>query len=348
VISIAEKLADLLRTEAFSHPARDIGLVETHISWVFLAGAFVYKLRKPVSFGFLDFSTIEQRRLDCEAEVRLNRRLCPDLYLGVVDVVERDGHLAIGGPGPPVEPAVCTRRLPESGMLPVLLERGLVDVRLMTRLARQLADFHVVAATGAGVDEYGSLSAIRANWDENFSQVANLQPSLAKSIHDFVDEFLTSHRDLFERRVHDGHIRDGHGDLHADSVCATRRRLYLFDCIEFNARFRCADVAADVAFLAMDLDHLGRAHLSHAFVAAYVRRSVDVELESLLDSYKCYRAFVRGKVLHFSARRTPAGSGRNTTSHERGRGVLRAGQCVRHPRLDSAAAPGNNGSAGDW
>src|SRR5215469_8293497 len=121
--SVADRLADLLRPEAFAHPAREPQLIETHISWVILAGEFVYKLRKPVDFGFLDFTTLQQRRLDCEAEVDLNRRLCPDLYLGVVDVVERDdGRLAIGGAGHPVEPAVCMRRLPESGMLPVLMK----------------------------------------------------------------------------------------------------------------------------------------------------------------------------------------------------------------------------------
>src|SRR5579859_2999352 len=121
--ALGEHMPDLLRQAAFPHPAPDPRLIETHISWVILAGAFVYKLRKPVDFGFLDFSTLEQRRADCEAEVRLNRRLCPDLYLGVVDVVERDGLLSIIGPGSPVEPAVVMRRLPEAGMLPALLAR---------------------------------------------------------------------------------------------------------------------------------------------------------------------------------------------------------------------------------
>lgn len=296
---IADRITELLHPDAFPHPARDPRLIQTHISWVILAGDFVYKLRKPVNFGFLNFSTQQQRRLDCEAEVRLNRRLCPDLYLGVVDVVERDGRLAVGGPGLPVEPAVRMRRLPEEGMLPALLKRGTVDERLMVRIARQLADFHAEAATGPGVDEYGSLTTIRANWDENFSQAATVPADLREAIRAYVTSFLAEHADLLEKRVREGRVRNGHGDLHAASVCATRRRLYLFDCIEFNARFRCADVAADVAFLAMDLDHLGRADLSHAFVDAYLRRSCDAELESLLDFYKCYRAFVRGKVISF-------------------------------------------------
>jgi aminoglycoside phosphotransferase family enzyme/predicted kinase len=299
-MQLAERLSDLLRPEAFPHPARDIRLIDTHISWVVLAGDFAYKLRKPVNFGFLDFSTLEQRRIDCRAEVTLNRRLCPDLYLDVVDVVQHeDGRLEMGGFGTPVEPAVKMHRLPESGMLPSLLQRGEGDGRLMRRLARQLADFHAGAATGEGVDEYGSVDVLRTNWEENFAQTAVLDPSQRDVIEAYVTRFIANNTGLLEGRLASGRIRDGHGDLHAASVCVTRRRLYLFDCIEFNARFRCADVAAEVAFLAMDLEHFGRADLAAMFVESYIRASNDPELRLLLDFYKCYRAFVRGKVLGF-------------------------------------------------
>jgi uncharacterized protein len=301
---LSGRLVELLRPAAFPHPAADPRLIETHISWVILAGEFVYKLRKPVDFGFLDFSTMEQRRADCEAEVRLNRRLCSDLYLGVVDVVERDGLLSMTGPGIPVEPAVLMRRLPEAGMLPALLERGAADEPLMERLARQLADFHAGASTGIGVDEYGSLATLRANWAENFAQTTDfvgrtITAHQYANIDAYVEHFLETNAEILGQRVQRGRIRDGHGDLHAGSICVAHRRLYLFDCIAFNDRFRCADVAAEVAFLAMDLDHLGRADLGHAFVDAYMRRSGDRDLLALLDFYKCYRAFVRGKVLGF-------------------------------------------------
>jgi aminoglycoside phosphotransferase family enzyme/predicted kinase len=299
-MQLVERLPDLLRPEAFVHPARDIRLIETHISWVILAGEYAYKLRKPVNFGFLDFSTLEQRRTDCHAEVLLNRRLCPDMYLGVVDLVQQDdGRLQIGGSGTPVEPVVKMHRLPESGMLPNVLQRDEGDERLMRRLAQQLAEFHVDAATGAGVDEYGSVGMLHTNWDENFAQTTVLPASSRDVIRAFVTRFISDNTALLERRIANGRIRDGHGDLHAASVCVTRRRLYLFDCIEFNARFRCADVAAEVAFLAMDLEHLGHSDLAAAFVAAYTRASNDPELPLLLDFYKCYRAFVRGKVLAF-------------------------------------------------
>ena len=301
--TFSDRVLNLLRPSAFAHPAADIRLIETHISWVILAGDFAYKIRKPVNFGFLDFSTPEQRRADCQAEVELNRRLCPDLYLGIVDVVQRDdGLLYMGGPGRPVEPVVKMRRLPEQGMLPSLLERGEGDERLMQRIASTLSAFHSAAATGEGVDVYGSLDTIRANWAENFAQTqhtALLDCDKRAAIQTYVNQFLADNAHLLEHRIANGRIRDGHGDLHAASVCSTRRQLYLFDCIEFSPRFRCADVAAEVAFLAMDLEHLGRADLATAFVDAYVLSSGDTELPSLLDFYKCYRAFVRGKVRAF-------------------------------------------------
>jgi uncharacterized protein len=302
--SVDERLAELLRPRAYPHAAPDVRLVETHISWVLLAGAYAYKLRKPVDFGFLDFTTLEKRRADCEAEVQLNRRLCRDLYLGVVDVVERAGQLFVWEAGRPIEPAVKMRRLPESGMLPALLERGSADERLMRRLADHLAEFHARAAAGSGVDEHATPAALCANWLENFDQTEHfvgrtIDPALRDEVRAFVDDFVVRQRELLERRLREGRIRDGHGDLHAGSVCVMGRRLYLFDCIEFNARFRCADVASEVAFLAMDLDHLGRADLSSTFVDAYVRCSRDEQLMAVLDFYKCYRAYVRGKVLSF-------------------------------------------------
>jgi aminoglycoside phosphotransferase family enzyme/predicted kinase len=303
-LSIADCLPDLLRREAYPHPSADRRLIETHISWVILAGAFAYKLRKPVNFGFLDFTTLDKRRADCEAEVELNRRLCPDIYLGVVDITERDGRLQVGGPGRVVEPAVKMRRLPEHGMLPALIARGAADERLMRRLAAQVSEFHARAPRGPDVDRYATVSALHANWEENFTQTdAFVQRTIDTAVRDdvrtSVEGFLAQHRELLERRVREGRICDGHGDLHAGSVCLSGRRLYLFDCIEFNARFRCADVAAEVAFLAMDLDHLGRADLGHAFVDAYVHESGDSDLPRLLSFYKSYRAYVRGKVRSF-------------------------------------------------
>jgi aminoglycoside phosphotransferase family enzyme len=291
----------MLRPGAYAHPVDHLQLHETHISWVILAGPYAYKVKKPVNLGFLDFSTVERRATDCADEVRLNRRLCPDVYLGVCWLVERDGDLFVSGTGRQIEPIVQMRRLPAEGMLPHLIEHGRADADLVRRIGRHLARFHASAETGPGVNQYGSPQTVRANWDENFGQTEGLPeeilPGEARgAIVAYVERFLETQLALLERRVATGRIRDGHGDLHASSICVEGASLHLFDCIEFNTRFRCSDVAAEVAFLAMDLDHFGRPDLAAAFVDAYIADSGDTELRSLLDFYRCYRAYVRGKV----------------------------------------------------
>ena len=291
----------MLRSEAYPHPTDDLQLHETHISWVILAGAHAYKVKKPVALGFLDFSDVERRATACDDEVRLNRRLCPDVYLGVVWLADRGGELFVGGDGHPVEPIVQMRRLPAEGMLPSLLRRGAVDASLARRIGHHLARFHASAVTGPDVNPHGSPKTVRANSDENFQQTETLServlPATTRAaIVAYAEHFLQEQPALLERSMITGRVRDGHGDLHAASICVEGSRLHLFDCIEFNVRFRCADVAAEVAFLAMDLDHYARPDLASAFVEAYVGDSGDAELRVLLDFYKCYRAYVRGKV----------------------------------------------------
>src|SRR5579864_34542 len=202
-------VAGLLRPEAFPHAAGNLELRETHISWVLLAGAYAYKLKKPVNLGFLDFSTPEARRFDSEEEVRLNKRLCPDVYLGVVDVVERDPQYFVGGSGRVVEPAVRMRRLPERGMLTLRIARGTADARLMSRIANRLAEFHATASTGAGVDEYGSLAAVQFDWEENFAQTTEfVGRTLDQTQYDFIQAYvqgyLRDHVALLEQRVREG------------------------------------------------------------------------------------------------------------------------------------------------
>jgi aminoglycoside phosphotransferase family enzyme len=291
-----------MRQEAYPHPVDVVELRETHGAWVFLAGPFAYKLKKPVNLGFFDYSTRALRDADAAAELELNHRLAPAMYLGLVDIVERDGSVHVGGPGRVLERAVRMRRLPEEGMLTSLLERGEVSTQLMRRVAAILARFHARAPTGAGVDEFGAPANLGANWRENFEQIepyigTTIDSAQLTTIKRFISEFLRGRRDLLERRVAEGRIRDGHGDLHAGSICVVDGQILIFDCIQFSARYRCADVAAEVAFLAMDLDHAHRSDLASAFVAAYVARSNDAELRELLPFYKCYRAFVRGKVV---------------------------------------------------
>lgn len=302
VLHLPPTVAALLDPSAYPHPAPSIRLLETHISWIVLAGSYAYKVKKPVRFDFLDFSTLERREADCREELRLNRRLCRGLYLGVEWIVERGGRFVLGGEGRKVEPVVRMQRLPENGLLPRLLEWGTVDRSLVQRIARRLAAFHARAATGPGVDDHGTPEAIRGNWEDNFAETEpfvgwTLPRETQAVIRRYVERFLGTQAGGLEQRVRAHRIRDGHGDLHAASVCVAGPHLYLFDCLEFGARYRCADVAADLAFLAMDLTHYGRVDLADHLVDAYVRTSGDQDLRELHDFFACYRAYVRGKVL---------------------------------------------------
>jgi hypothetical protein len=313
----AELVEALRQPGAYPHEPADVELAQTHISLVFLAGDRVYKVKKPVNLGFLDYTTLDRRRRFCEEEVRLNRRLAPDVYLGVVPITRApDGSLHVGGSGETVEVAVEMRRLPAIRMLDSLLVSGAIDNEQMGALADLLVRFHSKAATGAGVDEHGTPEAIAFNVRENFEQTeAFAAPpglsagagarTVSPALHAFLSiaagRFLAGERDLLERRVREGRIREGHGDLHAGNICLTGEGIKIYDSIEFAPRLRCGDVACDLAFLAMDLDHRGFRGFSRYLVRRYAERAGDVELERLLGFYKSYRAIVRAKVASFAA-----------------------------------------------
>lgn len=298
------RLVECLADPAFyPHPTQRVEVLQTHISWLFLTDQFVYKLKKPVDFGFLDYTTLAQRRRMCEREVQLNSRLCPGVYVGVEEIREHGGKLSLGGPGETVEVLVKMVRLPAERMLRQLLARGEGHTELFVRLAHTLAAFHRRAQLPPAEGELKNLAGVRHNCEENFFQTEKFVPVLLPAaVHGFVrtstELFFARHPKLFARRVAEGRIVDGHGDLHLDSICATDP-VCLFDCIEFNERFRVLDVAEEVAFLAMDLEYHGFAPFARAFVDAYATAAEDRELLSLLDFYKAYRAWVRAKVHSF-------------------------------------------------
>ncbi len=286
---------------AYPHAVDRVELMETHISWVLLAGAFAYKIKKPLDLGFLDFTTPERRLQACEDEVRLNRRLAPTTYLGVVPVVQREGSAKIGGPGRIIDYAVWMQRLPAEGMLPGLLAQNGVTPNMLRQLARDLARFHAAAATGPGVDDHGAAGAIAANWEQNFAEMDRQRDGLPPdwelaALRSSIQSWLQDCSPMFETRQASGRIREGHGDLHSGNLCLVGRRIVPFDCLEFSARYRCGDVASDIAFLAMDLDQAGRPDLAWRFVTDYFRETHDSGLQRLIPFYACYRAFVRGKV----------------------------------------------------
>lgn len=297
---------DLTQPDAFDHPVDDITVLQTHISWVVLAGDRVYKVKKPVDFGFLDFSTLRKRRYYCHQEVSLNRRLCADLYLGVVPIRLDGEHVRVNGSrGRIVEYAVKMRRLPQDRMLDHLLAAGGVAAADIDQIASRMARFHAEAETGPQVNRSGSSRVIRRNWIENFDQTESfIGNTISQEQFDFLRAWFEASmrrmRSTFRQRVAEGRIRDGHGDLRASAICMIEPAC-IFDCIEFNERFRHADVAADIAFLAMDLEAKGHAAFAELFVERYIDESGDAGLREVLDFYLCYRAFVRGKVEGFLA-----------------------------------------------
>jgi uncharacterized protein len=303
VTGLPPLVATLLDPGRYPHPVARVELVETHISWVFLAGERVYKVKKPVDLGFLDFTTLERRRFFCEEEVRLNRRLAPDVYLGVVELTGTPAAVRFGGAGPVVEVAVAMRRLPAERMLDRLVREGAAGADLLERLGGIVARFHAAAATGGEVDELGGAATVRQNWEENFAQTAGVGPDLLpaawrRRLEAYVTGFLAREEARFAARVAAGRSRDCHGDLQAQHVCCTDP-IRIFDCIEFNHRFRFGDTAGEIAFLAMDLERLGRADLAVRFLNAYLEASGDWDAVPLLDFYRAYRAFVRAKVTSF-------------------------------------------------
>jgi len=293
----------LLESQAYPHKPQKIELVQTQMSFIFLTGEYVYKIKKSVNLGYLDYTTLEKRYFFCHQELELNRRLCPGAYLAVVPIVEEKGELRIEGRGKAIEYAVKMKQLPQDRMMDVLLPRGQVTQEMIAKVAEKLVSFHQKAETNQKITAFGKLDVIRQNTDENFAQTEkyigiSITAEEYQHIKNYTDNFIDSNTSLFDKRVKEGKIRDCHGDLHAAHVCFTDD-ICIYDCIEFNDRFRYSDVAAEIAFLAMDLDRYQQSGLSLHLVNTYVELSHDEELLKLLNFYKCYRAYVRGKVESF-------------------------------------------------
>jgi aminoglycoside phosphotransferase family enzyme/predicted kinase len=293
--------------------AQGFACVETHLSRVYIRGDDVFKTKRNVRFSFVDFSTVEARQRACEAEVTLNRRLAPEVYQGVVAIVcPPGGELRIVPPAAlaPTEVgtwAVHMRRLDASSRGDTLLSEGRLGSAEITDIAGMLCRFHAACRSDAETARFGAEDVLRGNVEENFRELAALLPRYlsaeeAARLSGYQRGFLDKRQGLLARRVREGQVRDGHGDLRLEHLY--RRAdggFFAIDCIEFNDRFRYADVALDLAFLAMDLHLHGRADLAELLLAAYARESFDYELYALVDFYVSYRAVVRAKVSAFLA-----------------------------------------------
>jgi aminoglycoside phosphotransferase family enzyme len=303
--NLPDFIAALLRPQIYPHPITEVRLVQTHISFVLIAGDFVYKFKKPVDFGFLDFSTLERRKRCCEQELLLNRRLCSEIYLDMVKVTQENSGFALNGSGEVIEYGVKMARMPEEGMMINVIKAGKLDREQIDAIVDRLIPFYQQAERSSEIDAFGAATAVAINILENFSQTEGFigKGSLTREQFDRISSWskaFLAQENRFNQRVAGGYIRDGHGDLYSANICIADK-IYIFDCIEFNQRFRYCDVASDVSFLAMDLDFHGLHELSEYCIDRFSQLSGDSGLKQMLNFYKCYRAYVRAKINLFTA-----------------------------------------------
>jgi len=296
---LARKVATLREPATYPDPVARVESIQTHMSWVFLADGWAYKLKKPVRRDFLDFSTPEARRRDCEAEVRLNRRLAPDVYLGVVPLTrDATGRLALEGAGEAIDWLVKMRRLPAARMLDRVLASGTAGPEVARRVAEMLAGFHRGLATVEITPEaYRRRLAhdVAACRDELERSDYGIHPDEARSPTRALAEFLGARAAEFDRRVTDGRIVEGHGDLRPEHVCLIEPPVVI-DCLAFNRDFRILDGLDEIAYLAMECERLGHRAFAAQLVAAYRAAAREDAPEALVDFYCAYRALVRAKI----------------------------------------------------
>lgn len=295
---------DLLNPAALPDPTKAVSLVQTHISLVFIADDYVYKIKKPVDFGFLDFTSLEKRKYYCHQEVSLNQRLAKDVYIDVIPVTF-DGtmHNIGGSEGETIEYAVKMKRIPDDRLMRALFHRGELGEGHLKKIAQVLARFHQNAEHSSEIEYFGRPDVFRVNTDENFDQTRKyIGKTITREVFDhlfsWTDRFYKDKATLFLKRISGKKIRNCHGDLHMEHVCLTGK-LAIIDCIEFNDRFRYSDTIADIAFLIMDLEYQGGGGYADRLWEYYVQETGDIGMRELLTFYKVYRAYVRGKVISF-------------------------------------------------
>jgi len=294
---------NLNNPDFYDIPVQSVKILQTHISYVALTGRYAYKIKKPVNFGFLDFSTLEKRKFFCEEELRLNKRLCPEIYLGVLPITKQDHKLHVNGKGEIIEYTLKMKEFSQDTIMTHLLQKGKITEKTMDELCDILVDFYSKDIRTNEKDSYGAAASVKKNIDENFEQTRDMVGvTIDKDMYEMLQtanqKFFSQHKAIFEQRIQDGRIHDCHGDLHSGNIVVDKK-INIFDCIEFNNRFRYCDVASDIGFLAMDLDYLNHPYLSSYLIIDYVRKSGDTDIFSVLNFYKSYRAYVRGKVIGF-------------------------------------------------
>ncbi|MBF2003895.1 MAG: AAA family ATPase [Chlorogloeopsis fritschii C42_A2020_084] len=303
--AIPPLIEQMLQPGFYPHPVQEpIQLIQTHISYVLLTGDFAYKVKKPVNFGFLDFSMLEKRHHFAEEELRLNQRGAGELYLEVLPVTLVEGQYQLGGKTEAVEYVLKMRQFPQEALLSEMFEQGKLQESHLEELGRVVAQFHAQTATNDYIRSFGEVSQIRAAFDENYQQTEKYINGPQTQVQfeetkQYTDKFFIERRELFESRMSGDFIRECHGDLHLRNIALWQDKILLFDCIEFNEPFRFVDVMYDVAFTVMDLEARQRQDLGNAFLNTYVEQTGDWEGLQLLPLYLSRQAYVRAKVTSF-------------------------------------------------
>lgn len=297
-------IAALQNPALYPHPVEGFRVIETHISWVLLTGPYAYKFKKPVDFGFLNFTELSARQHFCEEELRLNQRLTDDLYLEVLPICGSEQAPSLGGEGPAIEYALKMRQFPQDQLLSAIQERGELDERHIDALAEQISRFHLSAPQVAQDHPLGTPEAVMAPVQQNFEQIRPMLSDKADlqqldALEAWAQSSYERLQPLLAERKAQGFIRECHGDIHLGNVAQIDDQVVLFDCIEFNEPFRLIDIASDAAFLAMDLEDRGLKCMARRFISTWLEHTGDYQSLELLNFYKAYRAMVRGKVSLF-------------------------------------------------
>jgi len=291
----------LLAAQNYDHPISRIELLETHISWVILTGPYAYKIKKPVDFGFLDFSTLAKRQHFCEEELRLNRRLAADIYLDVIPIYGSDAEPHFYPDGEIVDYAVKMRQFPQSAQLDRLLQQGALRGDYLDAIAKVVAQFHLTIESGEATKSFGEPAQIWQPVAENFAQIRERENRASvlhqlDELHSWSQSRFEQLKPVFIQRRRNGFVRECHGDLHLRNIAWVEDRPIIFDCIEFNPNLRWIDVMSDFAFLFMDLIDRKQSTLAYRLLDRYLTHTGDFAGLSVLPFYFVYRAMVRAKV----------------------------------------------------
>jgi hypothetical protein len=351
--SLPDKLTGLLQPRAYPHPVDAVTLVETHISWILLAGEFAYKVKRPVCFPFIDLRSFERRAYYCREELRLNQRFAPQLYLDVCDITVTDGEARIGGTGELVEHAVKMCRFRRADELDNLLAQSRIEPEELASFGRELALIHSWLPVAQPPATWGEPATVYSTTLKNLEECAQASAVFdsASEVQEMKPEFerrLEAARGYMTERRKNGRVRECHGDLHAANVVRLESRLVAFDCMEFKPAFRWIDVADEIAFLLADLETQGYPRHARAFLDGYVGQSGDYQACRLLPLYKAHRALVRAKVTALSQAGSGAG-GADATGRSRHRAYVDcAGRALGCKRPVLILMSGLSGSGKTW